>query len=130
MKSYSNMTSQNHKWSHISSDISFIKKIHRTFFSIKFPIEWPINEVSMIILKFFKNWIFNEGSKSIVALHRSKKSKFSKKKFTGFPRVDGSTDLALTRSEPFFEKRNYVLPFPINCPIKIFLLIKWIRDII
>ena len=51
------------------------------FFSIKFTIEWAINEASTIILKFFKNWIFNGRLESKVPLCRSKrKPKFPKKK--------------------------------------------------
>ena len=44
---------------HISSHVTFIKKCSvLKFFSIKFPIEWAINEVSTIILKTFKKWHF------------------------------------------------------------------------
>ena len=46
-------------WRHISSDISFIEKCSAVkFFSIKFPIEWAIGELSTIILKFCKKITF------------------------------------------------------------------------
>ena len=49
----SNMTSQNHTWRHISSDMFYQHSPFLMFFSIKFPIEWAINEVFTIILKFW-----------------------------------------------------------------------------
>ena len=45
---------------HISSHVHFIKKCPViTFFSMKFPIEWAIWQLSTIILKFFEKKIFN-----------------------------------------------------------------------
>ena len=54
------VTSYNFVWSYISSDISFIKKCSELkFFSMKFPIEWAISELSTIILKICNKWHFN-----------------------------------------------------------------------
>ena len=43
-------------WRHIYSTVGWIKKCPvLMFFGIKLPIDWALNEVSMIILKIFKN---------------------------------------------------------------------------
>ena len=53
-------TSLSDIWRHISSHVIFIKKCSvLMFFSIKFPIEWAINELSTIILKFLRRIKFN-----------------------------------------------------------------------
>ena len=49
---------------YIYSHVTFIKNCSvLKFFSIKFPIKWAIDEISTIILKIFKNLIFNGRSK-------------------------------------------------------------------
>ena len=86
-------------WHHISVTVGCTEKYPvLIFICVKFPIQWAIHEVSIIILKFFKNWIFNGSAKIKSALVLIKKSKFSKKFFTGFLIIDGSTDVAFTQT--------------------------------
>ena len=80
-------------WRHISSDITFIKKCSEVkFFSIEFPIEWAIGELSTIILQIREKWHFVRKCKIKIAFAPIEKIDFFEFFFKGFLIIDGSAD--------------------------------------